>query len=352
MYPEAAEILSASVAGQKDSAAITQRISVFRQLTRWKGDFLPLSDPCSVVQRMMLAVITGQLDEKLADELLARHAYGSSLEWERNLEKVNHSRGMLHDSAKHSNLTADVLLDVIAGNLKLSSEGDSASGYRVTMHRLGSKTQNYFVVKESGRFKVVTDGNPLSEAGNEAIYLLSIGQDSQARSLLDWIRDRIHKGGGDDPLSGPLMPRFWSVGDAADHKAMVRAAAALVADNVGIREFLPALQADLKNAINEQDRLNLELLLSPGYWTVQDGASLRTVSSEVISKYPDSYVAIEFAAHADAILKDWSNSNSIIAAQLAKHPDDENLLRIKARATEEQGDFAQASPVAKINITE
>jgi hypothetical protein len=112
------------------------------------------------------------------------------------------------------------------------------------------------------------------------------------------------------------------------------------------------LQADLKNAINEQDRLNLELLLSPGYWTVQDGASLRTVSSEVISKYPDSYVAIEFAAHADAILKDWSNSNSIIAAQLAKHPDDENLLRIKARATEEQGDFAQASPVAKINITE
>ena len=342
MYPEAAEILSASVAGQKDSAATTQRISVFRQLTRWKGDFLPLSDPCSVVQRMMLAVITGQLDEKLADELLARHAYGSSLEWERNLEKINHSRGMLHDSAKHSNLTASVLLDVIAGNLKLSAEGDDTSGYRVTVHRLGSKSQNYFVVKENGRFKVVTDGNPPSEAGNEALYLLSIGHDSEARSLLDWMRDRMHKGGGDDPLSGPLMPRFWTVGDTADHKAMLRAAASLVASNPGIRELLPALQEDLKNATSDQDRLNLELLLCTGYTTVQDGAALKSFSSQVVAKYPESYVAIELVADADAMLKDWSNSNSILAAQLIKHPDDENLLRMKARTAEAQGDFVQA----------
>jgi len=282
------------------------------------------------------------LDEKLAEELLTRHAYGSALEWERNLEKVNHSRGMLHDSAKHSNLTASVLLDVIVGNLKLSAEGDDASGYRVTVHRFGSKSQNYFVVKENGRFKVVTDGTPPSEAGNEALYLLSIGQDSQARSLLDWMRDRMHKGGGDDPLSGPLLPRFWSVGDPADHKAMQRAAAALVAGNAGIRELLPAFGTDWKNATNEQERLNLALLLGTGYATIQDGAALGAVSSEVIAKYPDSYVAIDLVADADAMKKDWSNSNSILAALLARHPDDENLLHLKVRNAEAQGDFALA----------
>jgi tetratricopeptide (TPR) repeat protein/transglutaminase-like putative cysteine protease len=342
MYPEAAEMLSASVAGQSDSASTTQRVSLFRQLTRWNGDFLPATDPRSVVQRMTLAVITGQFTDKLAGELLTRGAYGSALEWQRNLEKSDHSRGMLHTMAEHTSLPAGVLLDVIAGNLKLSVEGDDSSGYKVTMHSLGAKAESFFVVKEGGHFKIVTEGATPSEAGNEALYLLSIGHDSEARSLLDWMRDRMHKGGGDDPLSGPLMPRFWSVGDAPDHKALLRAAASLVADNAGIRELLPALQADLKNATNEQERLNLELLLGTGYKTVQDGAALRAVSSEVIAKYPDSYVAIEFVADADAMLKDWSNSNSILAAQLARHPDDENLLRLKARTAEAQGDFVQA----------
>ena len=342
MYPEAAEMLAASAAGQSDSASTTQRVSLFRQLTRWSGEFLPATDPRSVVQHMMLAVITGQLDEKLAGELLVRHAYGSALEWQRNLEKSNHSRGMLHAMAVQSNLPANVLLDLIAGNLKLSVEGDDASGYKVTMHSLGAKAQSYFVVKEEGRFKIVTDGKTPSEAGNEALYLLSAGQDSQARSLLDWMRDRMHKGGGDDPLSGPLMPRFWSVGDAADHKAMLHAAASLVANNAGIRTLLPTLQADLKNAASEQERLNLELLLATGYWTIEDGAALKSVSSEIIAKYPDSYAAIGFIADADAMLKDWTNSNSILAAQLARHPDDENLLRIKERSAEAQGNFAQA----------
>jgi transglutaminase-like putative cysteine protease/tetratricopeptide (TPR) repeat protein len=196
MYPEAAEMLAASVQGQSDSAATTQRIGIFRQLARWNETYLPASDPSSPVQRMMLAAITGQFTEKLANELLARHAYGSDLEWQRNIEKSLETRGMLHTMAEHANLPASVLLDLIAGNIKLSAEGSDASGYKVAMHSLGAKTQNFFVVKEDGRYKIVTEGSTPSEAGNEALYLLSTGRDAEARSLLDWMRDRLHKGGG------------------------------------------------------------------------------------------------------------------------------------------------------------
>jgi tetratricopeptide (TPR) repeat protein/transglutaminase-like putative cysteine protease len=342
MYPEAAEILSTSVEGQSDSAATTQRIGVFRQLSRWGNDYLPDSDPRSVVQRMMMAFMTGQFSEKLAGELLARHAYGSDLEWQRNLEKMLESRGTLHAMAEHSNLPASVLLDTIVGNLKLAVEGDDATGYKVAMHSLGANAQSFFVVKEDGRFKIVTDGAAPSEAGNEALYLLSVGRDAEARSLLDWMRDRMHKGGGDDPLSGPLLPRFWSVGDAADHRAMQRAAASLVAGNAGIRELLPALQTDWKNSTNEQERLNLSLLLGTGYDTVQDGAALKSVSSEIVAKYPDSYVAIGLVSDTDVLLKDWSNSNSILDAQLTRRPEDETLLRLKAHTAEAQGNWVLA----------
>jgi tetratricopeptide (TPR) repeat protein len=149
----------------------------------------------------------------------------------------------------------------------------------------------------------------------------------------------MHKGGGDDPLSGPLLPRFWSVGDPQDHKAMLRAAASLVANNEGIRPLLPALRADWEKATTDQERLDLGLVLANGYATVQDGPSLRIVSASILAKYPDSYVAIDSAAAADLLLKDWTISNAIFDAQLAKHPDDENLLRLKARSAEAQGNF-------------
>jgi tetratricopeptide (TPR) repeat protein len=342
MYPEAAEMASASAAGQSDSSIKAQGISVFRQLTRWNGDYLPATDPRSVVQRMMLADINGQLDDKLDNELLARHAYGSALEWQRNLEKSDHSRSTLHDLAVSSDMSVDALLDLMAGNFKFDVQGDDSSGYKVTMHSVGTKSLSFFVVKENGQFKVVTDGTTPSEAGNEALYLLSIGHDSEARSLLDWTRDRMHKGGGDDPLSGPLLPRFWTVGDAADHKTMVRAAASLVADNPGIGELLPALEAEMKVATSEQERLNLQLLLGAGYRTVQDGAALKSISSEVIAKYPDSYVAIELVVDADAMMKEWTRSNLILASQLDRHPDDDTLLRLKARSAEAQGNFELA----------
>lgn len=340
MYPEAAEMLAASVQGQPDSAAITQRIGIFRQLAPWKGDFLPDTDARGVVQRMMLSLFNGGFTEKLAADLLDRHAYASELEWQRNLEQLLKRRGILHAMAESSGLPSGTLLDLIAGNLKLSVDGDNASGYKVSVQSLGAKAQSYFVVGEEGRFKIVTDGASPAEAGNEALYLLNAGRDKEARALLDWMRDRTHKGGGDDPLSGPLLPRFWSVGDPQDHKAMLRAAASLVASNPGIRELLPSLREDWEKAPTDQERLDLGLLLANGYATVQDGTALRKVSTDILTKYPASYVAIGLAGDADALLKDWSRSKSIMEAQLAKHPDDENLLRLEVRFAEYQSDFA------------
>jgi tetratricopeptide (TPR) repeat protein len=92
LYSEAAGILSASVEGQSNAAAVTQQIGSFRQLTPWNKEFLPATDPRSAVQRMFMAMMTGTFTESVASELLSRHAYGSDLEWKRNLEKATESR--------------------------------------------------------------------------------------------------------------------------------------------------------------------------------------------------------------------------------------------------------------------
>jgi len=344
LYPEAVGMLSASVEGQGNAAGVTQQIGVFRQLAPWKGEFFPTTDPRSVVQRMFMAMMTGGFTEKTASEVLSRHAYGSDLAWKRNLEKAKGSRGLLHAIAAQAGLPANVLLDVIAGNLKFAAEGDDSTGYKVSLQSLGTKAEHFFVTKEDGTFKIVTDGSDYSEAGFEALYLLHEGKEAEARSLLDWMRDRIHKGGGDDPLAGPLLPRFWTVGDTAGPEEMELAAVSLVATTPhaaqDIKSMLPKVHAALEKVTTEEKRLDLELLSATILTAAEDGPGLRAVSSEILAKYPDSYVAIGYAGYAASLVKDWSDWNKMLNSHIAKHPDDENLLRLKAQFAQDQGDFA------------
>jgi tetratricopeptide (TPR) repeat protein len=342
LYPETAEILTAGVEGQSNAAGVTQQISLFRQLTPWKNDYFPATDPRSAVQRMFIAMLTGDMTEQLASELLARQAYGSDLEWKRNLEKIYQSQGALRLVAENSGMPVNVLLDVFAGNLKISAEGDDKTGYKVSVQSLGSKAQQFFVTKEDGVYKVASDGKTYSEVGNEALYLLRNGKEAEARFLLDWMRDRLHKGGGDDPLSGPLLPRFWTVGDSGGPEAIQLAAASLLVFTPAIKPLLPSIHAAWEKATADQQRLDLGLLLANGYVEAEDGPALKAVTSEILAKYPDSYEALELAGSADALLKDWNDWKQMLDARIAKHPDDEVLLRQRASLAEAEGDFPLA----------
>ncbi len=60
--------------------------------------------------------------------------------------------------AKRSQLPVSVMRDLIAGNLKYTSEGDDMHGYRVSMQSLGAASQPFFVSREDGQYKIVASG--------------------------------------------------------------------------------------------------------------------------------------------------------------------------------------------------
>ena len=62
-----------------------------------------------------------------------------------------------------------------------------------------------------------------------------------AKVLLDWLREDQHLEGGDDPLGGPVFPRFWIKGEAADARKMKLAAAAIL---VGTKPTVAAGRRD------------------------------------------------------------------------------------------------------------
>jgi len=340
LYPEAADVLSAAVEGQQDSAGVTQQITLLRRLTPWKNEFLPASDPRNPIQRLLISLFTGSANESLANQVLARHAYGSDEEWRTNLKKFGESSGMLRVGAARAQLPTAVLLDVLISSMKLTTEGSDETGYRITVESIGAKPRQLYVSREDGAYRAVTDGDILSEAGNEVLYLLANSRDKEAQSLLDWMRDRLKRGGGDDQLSGPLFPRFWNQGDAADPAAMKLAAEALIADTPTIKSMLPDLRSAWEKAPAGDARLNLALLLAHGYTAAEDGQQLKEVAQEVLRGAPDSYTAIGLMAGAYELLKNWDDWRDMLDTHLAKHPGDESLLRMKARYEEAHGEWA------------
>jgi tetratricopeptide (TPR) repeat protein/transglutaminase-like putative cysteine protease len=343
LYPECAGILSAAVEGQQDSAGTAENIALTRQLTLWNGEYLPTTDPRSVVQRFYLSTFMGTFTASTANDLMTRHAYNSDDEWNRAVERIMQSRGALHVRVERTGLPSAALMDIIAGHLKLTSDGNDETGYKITCESLGAKPTTYFVTRDNGTYRVVaSEGSRYAVTGNYLLYLLKSGRDKEARSMLDWIRDGMHKGGGDDPLSGSLLPRFWTVGDPVDQTAMKWAAIALVADNPAIIDLIADLRTAWESSTSEETRLNFALLLATAYRTAQDGTHLQEMAAGILKKYPDSYTAIAFAGRADEYQKKWDDWKQILDAQLTRHTSDETLIRMKVNYLEAHGEWAAA----------
>ena len=122
----------------------------------------------------------------------------------------------------------DVTIDLMLQAFDPKSEGDDATGYREKIQIPGGPSLTFFVVKEGGQYKLLDSTDKPNAIALEMLDRIKTGDLKGAKMLLDWVREDQHLGGGDDPLGGPVFPRFWIKGQTADAQKMTLAAAALM----------------------------------------------------------------------------------------------------------------------------
>jgi transglutaminase-like putative cysteine protease/tetratricopeptide (TPR) repeat protein len=341
LYPEAAGVLSASIQGQENAAAIARQIEVIRNLRPYSPSAAANTGPTGPIERMIAAGLTNRLDEATFAKLLSRHSFANEAEWASNLKKSEQAGGAFGPAAQH---TAS-LADIIMGTMKLSAKGDDATGYRVTWQAMGAAAHQFFVAKEEDGYKIVASQGDFAEVGNAALYFLHHGNEPAARALLDWKRDTLHKGGGDDPLEGPFLPRFWTSGESKGADAIELASAALLVSKPNVAELLPAVVARRDrwtSAQGKPDTTDLNLLLAAAYITLGDGLHAKLASEALLKDWPDSNTAIRLAGEGYGLNHDWTAWNALVDSRLDQHPGDRNLLIEKGWAQQAQGDFAGA----------
>ena len=183
----------------------------------------------------------------------------------------------------------DVTIDIMLQAFDPKGEGDDANGYREKVQIPGGPNMTFFVVKEDGQYKLLDSLESPNAIALEMLDRIKAGNLNGAKVLLDWMREDQHLDGGDDTLGGPVFPRFWIKGEAADAHKMTLAAAALLvgtkptaAQGVKILEEAEKAQRPIAKKPISGSRLMV------GYSELEDYAKLLVVSSDLAKEVPES----------------------------------------------------------------
>jgi tetratricopeptide (TPR) repeat protein len=344
-YPEAADLYSEGSHLQSEGGRLQAFAESLRKTKPFEQVKLPATDPRSVVQRGLEVALSGNSSPE--DTLRVVSAKVLELHEKKDLvDEARKSANQARSIIEANQLRPVVTLDIALSNAKYSVEGDDQLGYRITQQTPNAQAHTTFVVREGSEYKVVSISGP-NDLGREALDRVERNDLAGARKWLDWARDNIRAGGGDDPISGPLFPRFWSKGQEADAAAMRLAALSLLTDSKFIAARTPELVRARDAAADSAARNRLNLALAVAYATQKHWAELLTTAQELIKAYPDSDRALELAALAcrnSGKLDEWEK---LLQARLQKQPDEPELVRSQARLALYRGDVVKSRSILK-----
>jgi tetratricopeptide (TPR) repeat protein len=342
LYSQAVALLKASLPNPSESGEIIGQIQIFNNLRPYPGPKLPATDPRSPVERLLFSVMTDSFTESSFEQNVSKHAFSGP--WQSNSlkQQTQQFADAVATLSKQTGLPLVVVQDILLGTLKLSIVPSDEPGSRVLAQTAGSPMHGFFVIKEDDSFKIAGMAEASTEVGTEALYLMQYQQEEQAKSLLDWKRDLTPREDGGDPLGGQLFARLWTVGKSSDRQSIELAAASLLTDKSTLLTLLPDVIAARKQASTDEDRDNLDLLLTSVYLSEGDSKNANSTAQLLLDREPDSAGAVALAGRVYALTRDWPAWKALLTARLQRHPEDRPLLLQSVAEAEAEGDFPRA----------
>jgi len=341
-YPQAADFLQAGAAG--DDAARTLGLANMLRGAIHHEDAKFANTPEDIVKRFALVPFDANLTEDSFAALLSRNGVKvlKAMDADELKDELNSGKQMNSELAREDS-SLDVTEDILLQMLDPKGEGDDATGYREKVELLNGTTMTVFIVKEDGQYKVLDSLDKPNSIALEMLDRVNAGDLKGAKALLDWMREDQHLEGGDDPLGGPVFPRFWTKGEAADARKMKLAAAAIMVDTKPtVAQGVAVLEAGLKDAGGDRERTNIQLALAEGYSLQDNFAALLDVSSALLKQEPESKQAFLYNSEALMGLGRYDDALALADARLKLLDNDRDAISMKMEIEANRGDFAVA----------
>ena len=349
LYQQSATLLDQASQGTPNATQVRPLLDMLRRATRTE-DLTFGDDPKGIVGRLYML---GSTEEDLAEA--ARDITASWLvAFEDALPKrddeddeTSSTLLMARTKAKAEGLPIRIAAEIGLGGFDFTQDGDDATGYRVRARpRTGVPgteqfASTYYVVRENGRYVVAATG-PAS-IGVTALHFAEKGELETARIWLNWAREELSAGGGDDPLSGTPFTALWPKGNASATEDEIRAAAAslLQADRSYSTAAIPLLVA-ARDLVPEPLRVRIDLALAAAYTQADQFDQVLPVARRIFEAAPDSSSA--FMLYAGTLVEDGrvDEARRMAESRLERMPSDVDALRLLSHAATSVNEFDAA----------
>ncbi|HLY97901.1 MAG TPA: DUF3857 domain-containing protein [Candidatus Angelobacter sp.] len=349
-YEQAEVLFEASLEGSSSGGQVANLIALLKKTKPHEEINLDPADPRSVVQNLLLQFLDGKLDYDQVRGLMSKSVLDTQ-DSKTDREEFQAERRSTRKQLQGSGLPVDVIADIAISSIRYSVEGDDSLGYRLLMEAPGAATEEGYVVREDGQYKIAellsSPSKTPENLGWEVLARLGRKDLPGARKWLDWAREKVHVNTGDDPLSGQMFPWFWTKGQEGDEAAIRRAALVLLPSKALKGQLLADLIQYRDQTKDDTERTRLNLVLAYAYAAQEQWPELQKTSGELLKSSPDSLVAFHFATSAYAGLKKLDDWGTLIQAVSQKHPDELEYTRSAATLALYNNDFAKARELMK-----
>jgi tetratricopeptide (TPR) repeat protein len=341
-YPLAADFLQAGAAG--DNAAQAMGLASLLRDAHHHEDLKFDNTPQDLVKRFFLLSMDPDLTMAKMEALASKSARAVMAKMDPDEVKRSLEAGrQLNSQLAREGSFLDVTLDILAQAFDPKVEGDDANGYRLKVQIPGGANMTFFVVKENGEYRLLDTSQEPNAVAWEMLERMQAGDLRGAKTLLDWLREDMHLQGGDDPLGGPVFPRFWTRGAAPDANRMRLAAAAiLVGSRATADRGIGILEPALKAAMTERERQNIEIALCVGYSLEQNFAAELATAHALLEQVPESRLAYLNSIEALLGQQRYDDAMSLADDRLKLLENDPDALRSKTHIETARGNYAAA----------
>jgi len=332
-YPEAAEMFDVAAKGSENGAAMLAMVKVLRRTQPFEKT---LDDsPKSMLTKMLDAFMSedkARMKAVLLPELVAA-------------SKEKHENFSL-ESAIPAGTNPVTIIDVAAGAIELQQDGDEETGYRLRMRTsvgvsTGTGAETFYVLRRGGKLYLAGHNASPEMIGFTAMLLAGEGKLGPARTWLNWARESIPAGGGDDPLDGPPFARIWSKEKPTASADEIRAAAAaLMSGKEELSEQSASVLLSLREKQpNDNARTSIDIALMNDYGQLRDWNRLLPVAEQLSKAHPDSGAAFTARALALQQLGRSDEAETLAKERLARLPKDAAAIRALADVAAKNGKY-------------
>jgi tetratricopeptide (TPR) repeat protein len=341
-YALAADFLQAGAAG--DNAAQTMGLASLLHDAKRHEDLQFANTPGDLVKRAFLLTMDPTATMAKMEAITSRNGVAIMKASDPDeLKKELEAGKKVNSQLARQDSSLDVTIDLMLQAFDPKGEGDDATGYREKIQVPGGPNLTFFVVKEGGQYKLLDSMDKPNAIALEMLDRIKAGDLKGTKVLLDWVREDQHLGGGDDPLGGPIFPRFWIKGQSGDAQKMTLAAAALmVGSKPTAAQGVKILEDARKSAATDREKTNIEIALAQGYTELNDYGSVLRLASDLVKNVPESRSAFMTNVEGLIGLNRYDDALALADDRLKLFESDSDAIQAKMRVEASRGNYVAA----------